>query len=220
MTETELDTALSLFESGASPEDIIKKFSGHKEEIVGVLRMMSAIARDADATVPPKEFLSSIIENVTEKNSTRYSKRGVFSSITSSLTYAFDVVSVHARIAVPVAAMALLLVIFTANRPGDPAQAPEISQDGRTLSQVADEGILVSEYGDAAGVAMKSGVAPQMMAMQAAPPATGNADDAVSAFAESFSEEEAMFAAGDADIAAFIADDGAYAYKNFYEQEL
>ncbi|MSR76557.1 MAG: hypothetical protein EXS68_03120 [Candidatus Ryanbacteria bacterium] len=221
MTETELDTVLSLFESGVSPEDIIKKFSGHKEEIVSVLRMMSAIARDADSVTPSKEFLASVLEHVTQTAPVRYSKRGVFSSITSSLMYTFDVFSLHARIALPAVAFALLLVIFVANRPNDPAGAPELSIVSESAKEVGEDGVDATQVADdSAGLAMKSGTVPQMMAMKVAPPATGNADDAISAFSESFSEEEAILAAGDGDIAAFIADDGANVYQNFYEKEL
>jgi len=217
MTEEQLDRVLSLFEAGAHPEDIIKKFPNYRDEVIETLRAVEVMARDAHHEMPPKVLLSSIIDRVTQTAPTRYSKRGV-SSIIGSLIYAFDVVSAHARIAVPAAAVALLLVIFIANRPGDPAKAPEFTG----LSQIAQDAVTSESQqgtGDDAGMAMKSGLAPQMMAIQAAPPATGNADDALAAFSESFSEEEALLASGDGDIAGFIADDGADAYQNFYAEE-
>lgn len=221
MTETELDTILSLFESGVSPEDIIKKFSAHKEEIVSVLRVVGALERDADSTLPPKEFLASVLKHVTQTTPTRYLKRGVFSSITSSLMYIFDAFALHARIALPAAALALLLVVFVVNRPNDPAGAPELTMLSQTAKDSTTDGGTSPEVsGDDSSMAMKSGVAPQMMAMKVAPPATGNADDLVSAFSESFSEEETILVADDSDIAAFMVDDGANVYQNFYEKEL
>jgi hypothetical protein len=217
MTEEQLNFVLSSFEAGASPEDIVKKMPNHKEEIISVLRMLGALERDADAVVPPREFLSSVLERVTDTAFSRYSERGVLSSITSSLMYVFDAVAAHARIAVPAVATVLLLVIFVANRPNDPAGAPELTM----LSQPANEdGTSPEVSGDDTSMAMKSDAAPQMMAMKATSPVTGNPDDALTAFAESFSEEEMIWATGDGDIAALIADDGANAYQNFYEKDL
>jgi len=216
MTEEQLDRVLSLFEAGVHPDDIIKKFPHHRDEIIDTLRVVEVMARDAHHEMPSEDLLARAIKRVTQTDSARYTRRGV-SSIIGSLIDAFDAISAHARIAVPVVAVALLLVIFVTHRPSDPAKAPELTQ----LSQIAgDTATSENQSGDSAGATMKSANEPALMAARSIPPATGNADDVLAAFSESFSEEESLMALGDGDIAGFIADDGANAYQNFYAEEL
>ncbi len=217
MTDAELDRVLSLFESGARPEDIVAKFPNHRDEIFDVLRMVEVLARDTESALPPKDFLASVLEHVTETTPARYSKRGV-SSIIGSLIYVFDSFAAHARVAVPAVAVVLLIVVFAVNRPGTPSDTlPQITQD--VLMQYDENSAATSAAEDSSGAALKL-AAPEMMAMQALPPATGNLDDAAMAFSETFVTEEELAAEGDAEIAAFIAEDGADAYQNFYEQDL
>jgi len=204
-----LEKTLEYLNKGKSPGEILNLFPEYEIMLKEIFSTINLLKKEKESIAPSQELFKQVIEQipggVTNEADTRYKYQKEVQgrpSLNNTITKVHDLMTINWKMWAPLGIVAVVaLVIIGSYQFG--TQTPQAPVTGETpQAPVARE----TPQAPVAGQTPQAPIGGTAPAPVATKPATGNVDDAVNAILAGISDDQALFADGEKDIALVAAD--------------